>query len=61
MGATVEKLSLVNLITSYTVCSLIIVAYSWLFWKAITKTNLVVIQILCVVFWGAMITYAYLQ
>jgi hypothetical protein len=61
MGETIDKLSLVNLITSYSVCGLIIVAYSLLFLKAIFRTHLVVVQLLCLVFIGALASYAYLN
>jgi hypothetical protein len=61
MEATIKKLSLVSLITSYSVCSLLIVAYSLIFLKAICRTNLVVVQILCIVFLVALVSYAYLN
>ena len=61
MDPTIKKLSLVSLITSYSVCSLLIVAYSLIFLKAICRTNLVVVQILCIVFLGALVSYAYLN
>ena len=61
MVATIDKLSLVNLIISYSVCGFIIVAYSLLFLKAIFRTHLVAIQLLCLVFIGAFISYAYLN
>lgn len=61
MDPTIKKLSLVSLITSYSVCSLLIVAYSFIFLKAICRTNLVVVQILCIVFLVALVSYAYLN
>lgn len=61
MGETFQTLSLVNIITSYTVCSIIIVSYSFLFYKAYTKANLTVIYVLCVGFIGSFVAYAYMQ